>query len=51
MLALNMPDKYAMERGGWATMSVIKDRYQHTFSDEKLKHETLLNQHFDDLLS
>lgn len=51
MLALNMPDKYAMERGGWSTMSVMKDRYQHTFSDEKFKHETILNSHFDNLLS
>jgi len=51
MLALNVPDKYAMERGGWSTMSVMKDRYQHTFSDEKLKHETMLNMHFDNLIS
>lgn len=51
MLALNVPDKYAMERGGWSTMSVMKDRYQHTFSDEKFRHETLLNSHFDHIIS
>lgn len=50
MLALNVPDKYAMERGGWSTMSVMKDRYQHTFSDERFKHETLINLHFDNLI-
>lgn len=35
MLALNMPDKYAMERGGWSNPSTLKNRYQNTFSDEK----------------
>ena len=35
MLALNVPDKYAMERGGWSSASVMKSVYQHTFSDER----------------
>lgn len=35
MLALNVPDKYAMERGGWSTTSTLKQVYQETFSDER----------------
>ncbi len=50
MLMENIPDKYAMERGGWSTMSVMKERYQHTFSAEKLKHENIINSHFDRLM-
>ncbi|MDE6019575.1 MAG: site-specific integrase [Ruminococcus sp.] len=35
MLALGIPDKYAMERGGWSTSSTLKNVYQHTFTDER----------------
>lgn len=49
MLALNTPDKYAMERGGWSTMSVMKERYQHTFSEEKIRCENIINNFFDEL--
>lgn len=35
MLMLGIPDKYAMERGGWSTDGVLKSTYQHTFSDER----------------
>ena len=35
MLALGIPDKYAMERGGWSSPSVMKTVYQHTFSAER----------------
>lgn len=34
MLMLGIPDKYAMERGGWSTDSVLKNVYQQTFQDE-----------------
>ncbi len=50
MLMENIPDKYAMERGGWSTMSVMKDRYQHTFSAEKIKNEKIINNHFDKIM-
>ena len=42
MLMLNIPDKYAMERGGWATDNVLKSVYQQTYTsmlqtvDEKI---------------
>ena len=29
MLSLGVPNKYAMERGGWATNSTLKNVYQH----------------------
>lgn len=35
MLALGVPDKYAMERGGWSSTSVMKSVYQHTFTTER----------------
>ena len=31
MLMLGIPDKYAMERGGWSSNRVLKSVYQHTF--------------------
>jgi integrase len=35
MLALGIPDKYAMERGGWSSPHIMKSVYQHTFSAER----------------
>ena len=35
MLALGIPDKYAMERGGWSTPNTLKNIYQHIFSKER----------------
>jgi len=32
MAQLNVPEKYAMERGGWSTPQIMRDVYQHTFS-------------------
>ena len=34
MLALNVPDKYAMERMGHATNNMLKNVYQHTMQDK-----------------
>lgn len=34
MLKLGVPDKYAMERGGWSTNNVMKTVYQQTFTSE-----------------
>lgn len=42
MLYLGVPDKYAMERGGWATDDTLKKVYQSTFSDQR--------KHFDDMV-
>ena len=35
MLMLGIPDKYAMERGGWATNTTLKNVYQHTFDEKR----------------
>lgn len=34
MAKLRVPEKYAMERGGWSTPKIMRDVYTHTFSDE-----------------
>jgi len=51
MLALNLPDKYAMERGGWSTAYTMKNIYQHTFSSEQMKYDQILADFFSSSLS
>ena len=46
-LSLNIADKYMMERGGWASAQTMKKIYQHTFSEEKLTAENLINSYFE----
>ena len=50
MLMLNIPDKYAMERGGWATNHTMKHIYQHTFSEERKNIDEIMDSFFDDML-
>lgn len=50
MLALGIPDKYAMERGGWSSPHVMKSVYQHTFSEERKKADDKIDQYFQSLL-
>ena len=50
MLMLGVPDKYAMERGGWATNTTLKTVYQHTFSDERKNVDEKINGFFEDVL-
>ena len=33
--ALGVPDKYIMQRGGWASLSVLHDVYQHAMKDKQ----------------
>lgn len=47
MAMLNIPDKYAMERGGWSTDYVMKRIYQHTFSDERKAADEKINNYFN----
>lgn len=51
MLALNIPEKYAMERGGWSTPATMKRVYQHTFSTQRQKADALVNDYFAALIS
>ena len=46
MLALGIPDKYAMERGGWSTPNVMKSVYQHTFSKERQAADEKIDSYF-----
>lgn len=50
MLALGVPDKYAMERGGWSSPNVMKSVYQHTFTDARQKFDDVIDDYFDSLL-
>ena len=51
MLALGVPDKYAMERGGWSTPNTLKNVYQHTFSKERQLADQKVDDYFNKLLS
>lgn len=51
MLLLNIPDKYAMERGGWGTKQTMTGRYQHTFDAEKTNVDNAINNYFSSLLT
>lgn len=48
MLQLGVPDKYAMERGGWSTPSVMKRVYQHTFSSARKAVDNAIDTYFLD---
>ena len=50
MLQLGVPDKYAQERGGWASNSVMKKIYQQTFSSEQIKIAEKIDSHFMTLI-
>ena len=47
MALLRVPDKYAQERGGWKTDKVMKSVYQQTFSEERERVDTLIDQYFE----
>lgn len=50
MLALGIPDKYAMERGGWSSPHIIKSVYQHTFSSERQAVDKAVDDFFQQIL-
>ena len=43
MLALNIPDKYAMERMGYSTPATLKKVYQHTMSGKRQEVTNTIN--------
>lgn len=49
MVQLNIPDKYAMERGGWSTDSTLKNVYQHTFSQERQNIDNIIDDYFGNI--
>ena len=50
MLLNGVSDKYAMERLGQSTPSMIKNVYQHIFDDEQKKISEKLNNTFNELI-
>ncbi|HWS31010.1 MAG TPA: integrase [Clostridia bacterium] len=50
MLMLGVPDKYAMERGGWRTDTIMKSAYQNTFSPERKEVDKRINAYFDGVI-
>ena len=50
MLMLGVPDKYAMERGGWSTDSILKSVYQQTFSSERKKIDKMIDGYFNGII-
>lgn len=48
MLKLGVPNKYAQERGGWSTDSVLKTVYQYTMQDKMKEVNQSVNAYFED---
>lgn len=48
--AQNVPDKYVMQMGGWASDYVLKKVYQYTFDDETSKVKQKANTYFENIL-
>ena len=46
MLALGVPDKYAMERMGHATNNMLKTVYQHTMRDKQDQVSDVVDDYF-----
>ena len=50
MLSLNIPDKYAMEILGQNSPHMLKTVYQHTFSSEFVKVNSIINEHYNNIM-
>lgn len=51
MLALNVPDKYAMRRMGHATNNMLKTVYQHTMSEKELEVNAAVDGYFEKIMT
>lgn len=51
MLMLGVPDKYAMERGGWSNTATLKNVYQETFSAERQAVDDKIDTYFTELVT
>lgn len=51
MLYLDIPQKYAMERGGWTDINTMDKIYQFTFEDVKKSIDDKINNFFDTALN
>lgn len=50
MNLLNIPDKYAQERGGWKTDAVMKGTYMQTFTRARVEVDDTIDNYFESLL-
>lgn len=48
MAFLQIPDKYAQERGGWKTDVVMKRTYTHTFSGKRIETDDMIDGYFQE---
>lgn len=46
MHALNIPDRYIMERGGWKSRETLQRIYTHTLDEQKQKNNTVVLDYF-----
>lgn len=47
---LHIPEKYAMEIGGWSTPDVYKNVYQETFDSERNKADSVIDDYFNGII-
>lgn len=47
--ALNVPDKYIMEQGGWATNYTMQNVYNHTLKNKSSEFSKKISSHFESL--
>lgn len=50
MALLRVPDKYALERGGWKTDKVMKTVYMQTFSEERERVDNIIDNYFEEAM-
>lgn len=51
MAQLNIPDLYAMERGGWSNTSTLKSVYQQTFTTARQEVDDTIDTYFQNIYS
>ena len=51
MMALGLPDTYAMERGGWTSRQTLNRGYQHTMASRRSDYDDLIDRFFNDAFS
>ena len=49
MLFLGVPDKYAMERGGWSSDETLRKVYQSTFTQERRRFDGIVDSYFKNI--
>ena len=47
MAVLQIPDKYAQERGGWKTDNIMKSTYMQTFSSQRIRVDDTIDSYFE----